>query len=206
MEERMLLASGPVILGISPTEVRNATFDHVDVTFNGPIDPSSFTIDDVTIAGPSGAVSPTAVTELDASNYRVSFDALTIRGIYHVTIGPNITNPSGNMMDQNQNGTAGELSGDQFVASLLYVQASTIFTKDTVIHEGDTTYDSQDIAVAGGIVTIDGPHSFNSVQLIDGAVLTHSATTATQTHKLDLTVSEQVIVDATSEIDVTSKS
>ena len=49
------------------------------------------------------------------------------------------------------------------------------------------------------------PHHFGSVQLVDGAVLTHSANTTTQTHELDLTVTDQVIVDATSRIDVTGK-
>src|SRR5262249_44619400 len=57
----------------------------------------------------------------------------------------------------------------------------------------------------GTTVTIDGPHSFHSVHLIDGAVLTHSSDTATQTHKLDLSVTSQVIVDAASRIDVTGK-
>ncbi len=54
-------------------------------------------------------------------------------------------------------------------------------------------------------MAIDGPRPFNSVQLIDGAVSTHTADTASQTHELDLTVTEQVIVDATSSIDVSGK-
>ena len=48
-------------------------------------------------------------------------------------------------------------------------------------------------------------HAFNSLQLINGAVLTHSANTATETHKLDLTVTGEVVVDSTSRIDVGGK-
>ncbi len=59
--------------------------------------------------------------------------------------------------------------------------------------------------IQGTTVAIDGPHSFRSVQVINGGVLTHTANTTTQTHKLDLTVAEQVIVDATSKIDVSGK-
>ena len=71
-------------------------------------------------------------------------------------------------MDQNQNGTTGEIPGDQFVDRWTYVSATTIFTTETIIHEGDTTYDGQDIAIKGATVTIDGPHPFDSVQLVRG--------------------------------------
>ncbi len=207
LETRTLLSSGLMITAITPTEVENATFDHVDLTFNEAIAPSSFTTDDVTLVGPPGtsAITATGVTELSTTTYRVSFDALTVRGTYHITIGPDVTDQSGNEMDQNQNGVPGETPGDQYVASLEYINATTIFTTNTIIHEGDTTYDGQDIAVDGATVTIDGPHDFDSVQLVHGAALTHSADTATQTHELDLTVTEQVIVDASSKIDVTGK-
>jgi hypothetical protein len=207
LESRTLLSQGLMITAITPTKVENATFDHVDVTFNKPIDPTSFGVNDVTLTGPPdvGNVTVSSITELDSTDYRIAFPALTERGTYHITIGPDITDTSGIEMDQNQNGTPGEIPGDQFSASLDDVQATTIFTINTVIHEGDTTYDGQDIAVDGATVTIDGPHSFNSVQLVNGAVLTHSANTTTQTHELNLTVNHQVIVDATSAIDVTGK-
>jgi hypothetical protein len=207
LETRTLLSSGPLITKITPTEVETPTFDHVDLTFNEAIDPTSFTTADVSLAGPPGAGSPTVtgVTELSSTVYRVSFGTLTVRGTYQIAVGPNISDPSGHLMDQNQNGTGGETPGDQFAAPLEYVNATTIFKTNTVIHLGDTTYDGQDIAIDKATVTIDGPHSFDSVQLINGAILTHSANTATQTHDLDLTVTHQVIVDASSKIDVSAK-
>ena len=49
------------------------------------------------------------------------------------------------------------------------------FTTPITIHEGDATYDGLDIVVDGTTVTINGPHTFNSLLLTNGAVLTHSA-------------------------------
>jgi len=205
LEPRTLLSQGPRITAITPTEVINATFDHVDVTWNEPIDSTTFTTGDVSVSGPPGAVTVTGITKLDELDYRISIDPLPVRGSYQVIVGPNIADLQGNLMDQNQNGTGGETPGDQFRSALMYVTAQTVFTTNTVISETNTTYDGQDIAIKGATVTIDGPHSFDSVHLIDGAVLTHSANTATQTHKIDLTVSQQVIVDASSKIDVSGK-
>ena len=55
LEPRLLLDSvGPRILSYTPNEVRNDVFDHVDVTFNEPIDSTTFTVDDVDITGPGG--------------------------------------------------------------------------------------------------------------------------------------------------------
>ena len=203
LEQRTLLSQGPRITAITPTEVINATFDHVDVAWNEPINPTTFTTDDVSVSGPPGAVNVTGITKLDDLDYQISFDPLSVRGSYQIVIGPNIADPQGNLMDQNQNGTGGETPGDQFHSSLTFVLAQTVFTSNTVISETNTTYDGQDIAIKGATVTIDGSHSFDSVDLIDGAVLTHSADTATQTHRVDLSVAQQVIVDASSKIDVT---
>ncbi len=206
LEERALLdAVGPRILSISPTEIRNAAFDHVDVEFSEPIDPATFTIDDVSIVGADGPMAASTVAPVSGNMYRVSFPAFGTRGSYQATIGPNIADLDGNLMDQNQDGTKGNPTTDVYKASLLYIEADTVFTSTITIAEGDTTYEGQDILVDGATVAIDGPHNFGSVHLIRGAVLTHSACTTTATHKLDLTVSEQVIVDASSRIDVTAR-
>ena len=53
LEPRTLLSTGPRITAITPTEVINATFDHIDVTFNESIDPTTFTTGDVTMTGPA---------------------------------------------------------------------------------------------------------------------------------------------------------
>ena len=206
LEPRTLLSgAGPKIIAIAPTDVSNAVFDHVDVTFDTAIDPATLTTADVTFKGPNGAITPSGVVASILMIFGISFNALTARGTYRMAIGPNIADTGGRLMDQNQNGTAGEVPGDVFTSSLAYIQAGTIFTTLTTIGETNTIYDGQNIAIDGTTVTIDGTHNFQSVQLVHGAVLTHSASTTTATHKLDLNVVDQIIVDATSKIDVTAK-
>jgi uncharacterized repeat protein (TIGR01451 family) len=81
--------------------------------------------------------------------------------------------------------------------------AVVTFTNDTVI--GDTSYDGQDIVIRGCTVTANGAHSFNSVQLFGDGVLTHPATTANQEYSLQLAIASNLVVDATSAIDVSGK-
>lgn len=58
------------------------------------------------------------------------------------------------------------------------ISASAItFTSDTYIGPTDFSSDGQDIIVTNCTLTIDGAHGFNSLQLLDGGVLTHSAFT-----------------------------
>ena len=85
------------------------TLDHVDLVFSEPIDPSSLGADDVVLTGPGGRVIATAgVSRLSDTRYRVSLPAQTDFGVYTITAGPNIADPAGNRLDQNDNGTAGE--------------------------------------------------------------------------------------------------
>ncbi len=156
------------------------------------------------IAGPSGDVPVTGIALESGNTYRISFSTLAVRGNYDAVIGPDITDVTGNQMDQNQNGTNGE-ADDTYTASLAYIDADTIFNSVLTITEADSSYDGQDILIDGTTVAINGPHRFNSVHLVNGGMLTHSANTAAETHKLDITVTEQVIVDATSRIDVSDK-
>ena len=62
------------------------------------------------------------------------------------------------------------------------------FVINARIGEYDNSFDGQDIVVSGATLTVDGRHSFNSLLLTNGAVLTHLSCTTTNTHKLDLAV------------------
>jgi hypothetical protein len=75
------------------------------------------------------------------------------------------------------------------------VHAAT-FTTNALITEADAAFDGQDIVVSGATLTVDGRHSFNSMLLTNGAVLTHSPCTATETHKLDLAATNRFSGDA----------
>lgn len=83
-------------------------------------------------------------------------------------------------------------------------QATTTFTTDSSIASGNSTYDGQNIVVRGCTVTIDGPHSFNSLTVEQNAssvsgTVTHSSGPA---NALQLTIATNVTVKATCRIDV----
>src|ERR1017187_9555119 len=48
------------------------------------------------------------------------------------------------------------------------------FTNDTAISFNNTNYDGADIVVTNCTLTVDGPHSFASLQVLNGANLTHT--------------------------------
>lgn len=89
------------------------------------------------------------------------------------------------------------------IANLLAVNTvySIEITQPVTISATNASYDNQDLVINGSTLTIDGSHQFNSVQLINGAVLTHSISPAS---KLVLT-SASFSIDATSSIDLTGK-
>ena len=204
-DRRLLDGSGPRVLSITPTEVRNATYDHVDVTFSTTIDATSFTPSDVKLDGPSGSVVVSNVSPLTTSSFRIQFAPLTIRGDYQIVIGPDVLDLAGNLMNQDNDATNGEATEDQYRANLRLILADTIFTTATTISESNTTFDMKSILIDGATVAIDGAHKFTSVQIVNGGVLTHSANSITLTHTLDVNVVELLMVDSTSRIDVTGK-
>src|SRR5262249_10054319 len=134
----------------------------------------------------------------------INFDPLTVRGIFSLTIGPDVRDTAGNQMDQNQNNISGE-AADRSINSLVYISANVIFTTNSFISEANLALDGKDLLVHGVTLTVDRPHDSNSVHLINGGILTHTANSSTQTHKLDLTITEQLIVDSSSRIDVSGK-
>ncbi len=92
------------------------------------------------------------------------------------------------------------------VTSVSLPGGTETFTTSTRISETNTAYGGQDIVLDGNItVTIDGPHAFNSLLLTNGAVLTHSPCTAAEMHKLDVVLSNEVVVSNDSRIDVSAK-
>src|SRR5205814_1599893 len=107
---------GPVVVAQAPANNLLGPVSSVDVTFSETILGSSFTSADVTFSGPGGAIPITNVQLISGTTYRLSFAAQTASGKYQIALGPDITDLSGNRMDQNANGTAGE-PGDQYRGS-----------------------------------------------------------------------------------------
>ena len=83
LESWTLLSQGLMITAVTPTQVINATFDHVDVTFNEAINPITFTTNDVSLTGPpnvgSESVPDAVVIEGSATHVVAATPGLTSR-------------------------------------------------------------------------------------------------------------------------------
>ncbi|EEF58395.1 hypothetical protein [Pedosphaera parvula] len=61
------------------------------------------------------------------------------------------------------------------IIALICIPAfATTFTNNTTIGVGNTNYDGADVVVTNCTLTVDGPHTFSSLLVAGGGVLTHS--------------------------------
>jgi len=93
------------------------TADHVDVWFSESTNAATFTTADVSISGPQGNITPAAVSEIGLNQFRIGFAPQSAAGVYHVVVGPDIQDPTGNRMDQDRDGSLGEPTDDVYQAS-----------------------------------------------------------------------------------------
>jgi hypothetical protein len=112
---------GAKILSSTPTGNANipGSVTSLRVTFNQPMDPNSFGPGGVVLTGPGGTIPATSVTPVAGSNntqFDINVTALGTTGVYHLTVGPHISNPFGVEMDQNGNFIPGEDPGDAYTA------------------------------------------------------------------------------------------
>src|SRR5262249_47505525 len=101
--------TGPRIVGVTPNASGTSPVSSLRVTFSEGIDPSTFTLADITsFTGPNGSLTVTGVSEVansDDRQFDLSFAPQSTAGTYTLTFGPDIRDWSGNPMDQNGNGT-----------------------------------------------------------------------------------------------------
>jgi hypothetical protein len=126
---------GPKIVSSTPAGIAVLSVDHVRVTFDTPMDPSSFTPDKVaSFTGPSGHdITVTSVSVVPFTNntqFDVRFAAQTSLGDYTMRIGPNIRDIYDNQMDQDGNLIPGEVSGDQCPVHFTLFTANLIANGD----------------------------------------------------------------------------
>jgi methionine-rich copper-binding protein CopC len=119
--ETQFTVAGPYIIAQTPTGTSNLpnTVNHVRVTFNEPIDPSTFNLGTVFAHGPNGEIPITSVTAVDGSNntqFDINFASQTKTGSYAVLVFPFIRDPFGNLMDQDQDFDGGQLPDDIYAA------------------------------------------------------------------------------------------
>jgi hypothetical protein len=114
---------GPRVTATTPSLISPDMFAPVAtarVTFNEPMDPTSFTPAKISnFFGPRGPITVTGVTAVAGSNntqFDIAFAAQGATGYYAMTIGPDIRDPAGHQLDQNGNFVTGEIPDDQYVA------------------------------------------------------------------------------------------
>ncbi len=113
---------GPRVTEHSPSGGVVGPINSLTVTFDEPIDATTFTTADIaSFTGPGGVdlrsqitgISPSSGT---ATSFTITFNDQTARGTYRMVLGPDIRDVAGNPMDQNRNGVNGEATEDQYTA------------------------------------------------------------------------------------------
>ncbi|MCL4206398.1 MAG: hypothetical protein KJ000_28285 [Pirellulaceae bacterium] len=193
LEPRWLLDGAFWLAAMKPLGAADRPFDRWELTFSEAVDETTLDTTGVRLNGPGGDLHPLVLTPRGDNRYEADFGGQTAKTNYALTVGPDIESAGGQPLDQNRDGTP----GDGYTAAL--------FASGVTIPEGDGTYDGQSLILYGSTSTINGPHSFADMQILGGATLTHSAATATQEYRLELDVSDSLIIDATSKIDVSGR-
>ncbi|TWU48574.1 hypothetical protein Poly51_44740 [Rubripirellula tenax] len=108
---------GPKLIGTIPKIETRHSLNFVDVVFDEPIAADSIDVSDMVLSGPGGVITIDAVSQPTASSVRFEFADQTAPGTYTYSVGSQITDAAGNLMDQDGNGTGGE-AGDVFTSSI----------------------------------------------------------------------------------------
>ncbi len=103
-----------------PALQASTQFSKIEFVFDEAIDPASFTIADiVSFTAPGGVNMLPFITSITGSGntFAVNFPGATAGGTYTLVLGPNITDVSGNAMNQNGNTINGEAT-DTYTATV----------------------------------------------------------------------------------------
>ena len=109
--------TGPRVVSTDPSNSVAGTVDHVRLNFSEAIDPQSIGIEDViSLTGPDGPIEIASVA-LSSSSSRsvdVTFSPQSVLGTYSLSLGVNISDLAGNLIDQDRDRTGGEDPDDAF--------------------------------------------------------------------------------------------
>ena len=79
----------PNVVGQTPTAAVPGPLASIEVTFDDPIDPTTFSIEDITLFAPDGALFvPEETTSVSSFIWRIDFAPQVLSGTYRVSIGP----------------------------------------------------------------------------------------------------------------------
>jgi len=193
LEPRLLLDGEFWLSALAVTGAAGAPFDKLEVEFSNTVDETTFDAGDVTLTGAAGDVHPGAITDLGDNRFELDFDGQTSKTDYTLVIGPDIEDDTGQAMDQNRDGTTGD------------AHEAVLRTSNMKIRDDDTTRDGTSLILYGGATVINGSHTFADVHLLSGASLRHYGASETREDRLELDITDTLIVDASSKIDVSGR-
>jgi extracellular elastinolytic metalloproteinase len=162
--------TGARVTAQSPVGSTSPPVDHVDLTFNEAVDPASFSVaaDVASFTAPDGTDLKSAVTGFSFSGgntvLRINFPAQSALGTYTLTVGPQILDATGKAMDQDQDGTVGEATEDQYAGSFLLAAPSVVSSSPGNLLAGPVS------AVAFTFNQVMDPASFSVAQDVSSFV------------------------------------
>ena len=128
--------TAPQVVGHTPDTTTVVQLNSVVFDFSETLDPSSISVADVVaFTGPSGADIRDRIISViarGASQVVVTLQNQTATGEYSLTLGPDIRDVAGNLLDQDGDGTPGEAGEDSYTATFtvaavdLVVEAITL--------------------------------------------------------------------------------
>lgn len=175
---------GPRIIASTPSGSARADagpVSSVRVTFNTSMDPATFTPAQVRMTGPTGAVIPVTVAPVDGTDntqFDISFAPQSASGRYTLTIGPNVRDPFGNPMDQDDDLIPDGGAGDQYVATFAIVANYTATSEAAQNFEIFGQAGTQAVTFSLGGVTADD--DFGVIDLVGGNTFTFYGQTYTR--------------------------
>jgi hypothetical protein len=69
--------------------------------------PEAIDLSDIGITGPEGAITPTGLSPTNARDFQVTFGPTGARGVYAVSVGPNVADLAGNLINTDGDAQAG---------------------------------------------------------------------------------------------------
>ena len=119
---------GPKVTGLAPVTVPAdaGPLSQIVLTFDEPVDPASFTGQDVSAADPQGhAVEPVTVSPVPGSGdtqFALTFPGQDVRGTYHFSVKSSVADAAGNLMNADGDYINGE-EDDGYDATLVFAPA-----------------------------------------------------------------------------------
>ena len=197
----------PRIIDHTPGGVVTGSVDSICLSFDRPMDPSSFSPaqDIISFTGPQGTIVPTGFAWISAKTLEVTFEPVTSIGSYRMVIGPQILDPIGNALDQDRDLVTGEVPDDQYTVSFTIKGPRIIDhtpggvvtgSVDSICLNFDRPMDKNSFSLAQDILSFTGPQGAivpTGYTWIDGQTLEVTFKPLTSTGEYRMVIGPQIL-------------